>query len=241
MTDGLSFEIDNEVTRRIRQHARTHMTTEVCGVLIGENKDGVVAVRASIEATHASQAGTHVTFTQDAWEAIYRVKDESYPEDRIVGWYHSHPGFGVFLSEHDTFIHRNFFSSPDQLAWVYDPHTDEEGCFGWVEGEIHRVSLFSTRDNSGDGSERTPKEMEPAQPEASERKSGGGTLPWVRWSVTTLSYVAAMVLGFAIAHFLFPRFLLVTIDPATGEPRLLLPQASRQGQPAVDPNAGRSH
>jgi proteasome lid subunit RPN8/RPN11 len=97
-------EIDSEVSRRIRQHARAHSKTEVCGVLIGEDANGIIEIRASIEALNAAQAGTHVTFTQDAWEAIYRVKDELYPEDRIVGWYHSHPGFGVFLSEHDMFI-----------------------------------------------------------------------------------------------------------------------------------------
>ena len=118
-------EIDSEVTRRIRQHARAHSKTEVCGVLIGEDASGTIEIRASIEALNAAQAGTHVTFTQDAWEAIYRVKDELYPEERIVGWYHSHPGFGVFLSEHDMFIQQNFFSSPGQVAWVYDPHTDE--------------------------------------------------------------------------------------------------------------------
>ena len=142
----LRFEIDSEVTRCIRQHAHSNMTTEVCGVLIGGQRNGVVSIHASIQALNASQAGTHVTFTQDAWEAIYRIKDESFPEERIVGWYHSHPGFGVFLSEHDMFIHRNFFSSADQVAWVYDPHTDEEGCFGWIErrGAPHR-QLFDDR------------------------------------------------------------------------------------------------
>ena len=59
----------------------------------------------------AVQGGTHVTFTQDTWEHIYQIKDRDYPDARIVGWYHSHPGFGVFLSDHDTFIHKNFFSA----------------------------------------------------------------------------------------------------------------------------------
>jgi proteasome lid subunit RPN8/RPN11 len=236
---GPLFEIDNEVTRRIRQHARSHMTTEVCGVLIGEKSNGVVEVRASIEASNAAQAGTHVTFTQDAWETIYRVKDESYPEERIIGWYHSHPGFGVFLSEHDMFIQRNFFSSPDQVAWVYDPHTDEEGCFGWIEGEIHRISNFSVVDNNGDGVERTPKEMETALPEAGESKPGPAGAPprWIRWGTTALKYLSAMMLGFAIAYFLFPRFYFVTINPVTGEPMLVRPQGSA---PQPDPNAGRN-
>ena len=205
------FQIDNEVTRCIRQHARSHMKTEVCGVLIGEKRNGIVEVRASIEALNATQAGTHVTFTQDAWETIYKVKDEPYPDERIVGWYHSHPGFGVFLSEHDTFIHRNFFSSPDQVAWVYDPHTDEEGCFGWVDGDIHRISNFSIADNNGDGVERTPKPMEPvaeaeeAKPAAVRRQRQRGEQPaWLRLGITTLAYLSALVLGFAIAFFLFP-------------------------------------
>jgi proteasome lid subunit RPN8/RPN11 len=233
------FEIDNEVTRRIRQHARSHMTTEVCGVLIGDKRNGVVEVRASIEASNAAQAGTHVTFTQDAWETIYRVKDESYPDQRIIGWYHSHPGFGVFLSEHDMFIQRNFFSSPDQVAWVYDPHTDEEGCFGWIDGDIHRISTFSIVDNNGDGVERTPKEMDAVLPEATEsRPQPPGAPPaWIRWSTTALKYLSAMVLGFAIAYFLFPRFYLVAINPVTGEPMLVQPHGPA---PQPDPNAGKS-
>ena len=241
---GPLFEIDNEVTRRIRQHARSHMTTEVCGVLIGDKRNGVVEVCASIEASNAAQAGTHVTFTQDAWESIYRIKDESYPEQRIIGWYHSHPGFGVFLSEHDLFIQRNFFSSPDQVAWVYDPHTDEEGCFGWVDGEVHRISTFSIADNNGDGVERTPKETESVLPEGAQTspKPAGDPAAWIRWGTTALKYLSAMALGFAIAYFLFPRFYLVAINPLTGEPMLVRPQGPtpQPGNAVPDPNAGRS-
>jgi proteasome lid subunit RPN8/RPN11 len=239
---GPIFEIDNEVTRRIRQHARSHMTTEVCGVLIGDKRNGVVEVVASIEASNAAQGGTHVTFTQDAWEMIYRVKDESYPEQRIIGWYHSHPGFGVFLSEHDMFIQRNFFSSPDQVAWVYDPHTDEEGCFGWIDGDIHRISSFSIVDNHGDGVERTPKEMEAVAPETVEPRTAGAPAGWIRWGTTAAKYLSAMVLGFAIAYFLFPRLLVVAINPLTGEPMLVQPQGPtpQPGKDSSDPNAGRS-
>jgi proteasome lid subunit RPN8/RPN11 len=221
------FQIDNEVTRCIRKHARAHMQTEVCGVLIGETRNGAVEITASIEALNAAQAGTHVTFTQDAWETIYKVKDESYPDLRIVGWYHSHPGFGVFLSEHDSFIHRNFFSSPDQVAWVYDPHTDEEGCFGWVDGAIHRISNLSVIDNNGDGVERTPTETD-SRPEEdeesrtldrigaerslrSERKIG-----WRRWVATAVACISALLLGFSISYFLFPRVVVLLFDPTSG-------------------------
>lgn len=220
--------IDSEVTRRIRQHARAHPKTEVCGVLIGDDANNAIDIRASIEGTDAAQGGTHVTFTQETWESIYRVKDELYPNDRIVGWYHSHPGFGVFLSEHDMFIQENFFSSPGQVAWVYDPHTDEEGCFGWVSGEVHRLSRISIADKNGDGTERTPKSIESRLPDADEDEEDGAfarssarqskpSPSWVRFIASTLTYAAVLVLGFSIAYFLFPRVLALTVDPVTGQ------------------------
>jgi proteasome lid subunit RPN8/RPN11 len=137
--------MEAEVARRIRQHARSSMKAEVCGILIGTEQGRTTSVTACIAGVNAAQGGAHVTFTQETWEHIYKVKDKEHPNDRIVGWYHSHPGFGVFLSDHDTFIQENFFESPQQIAWVYDPHTDEEGCFGWYEGKIEKLDDVSFR------------------------------------------------------------------------------------------------
>jgi proteasome lid subunit RPN8/RPN11 len=137
--------MEAEVGRQVRQHSRSSPKTEVCGVLIGKEEGSTTVVEACIAGANAAQGGAHVTFTQDTWEHIYQIKDKKYPEDRIVGWYHSHPGFGVFLSDHDLFIHENFFSSPQQIAWVYDPHNDEEGCFGWHEGKIEKINDVAFR------------------------------------------------------------------------------------------------
>jgi proteasome lid subunit RPN8/RPN11 len=141
----LRVVIESEVARLVRQHARSSMKTEVCGVLIGREEGSHTIVEACIAGVNAAQGGAHVTFTQDTWEHIYQIKDKEYSDARIVGWYHSHPGFGVFLSEHDLFIHQNFFSSPHQIAWVFDPHNDEEGCFGWHNGTIEKIDDVAVR------------------------------------------------------------------------------------------------
>src|SRR5216683_7741062 len=141
--------IEGEVLRQIRQHARSNSKTEVCGVLIGEELGNGLSITARIPGLNAAQAGTYVTFTQDTWEHIYKIKDKDFPDERIVGWYHSHPGFGIFLSDHDTFIHKNFFSAPEQVAWVFDPHSDEEGCFGWHGGHLERIPRFAFTDAHG--------------------------------------------------------------------------------------------
>ena len=222
------IRIDSNVTRRIRQHARAHLKTEVCGVLIGESSDGIIDVRASIEALNAAQAGTHVTFTQDAWEEIYKVKDDLYPDARIVGWYHSHPGFGIFLSEHDLFIQENFFSSPGQVAWVYDPHSDDEGCFGWVAGKVARLTSIATLYQSGDPIEHATKghdsnsahddeNSEESEDSPQSRPARSTNVPmWVTISRMAFTHLTVLLAGFAAAFFLFPRIVALLPDPASG-------------------------
>jgi proteasome lid subunit RPN8/RPN11 len=194
--------MEAEVARKIRQHARTSMKAEVCGVLIGNTEHERMTVEACIAGINAAQGGAHVTFTQDTWEHIYKIKDKEYPDHKIVGWYHSHPGFGVFLSEHDLFIQQNFFSNPQQVAWVYDPHTDEEGCFGWIGGNIEKLSairvgylqdveitgkaahdLEEDEDSALDSMVRTNREQRPAEP------------AWMKWTTQILGYGAAVLLG----------------------------------------------
>jgi proteasome lid subunit RPN8/RPN11 len=48
-----------------------------------------------------------------------------------VGWYHTHPGFGIFLSNMDLFIHRNFFPQKWHIALVLDPVNKKSGYFCW--------------------------------------------------------------------------------------------------------------
>jgi proteasome lid subunit RPN8/RPN11 len=106
-------------------HARESLEAEVCGVLAGqvcEDDEGVfVHVEAIVRGTAASEGSTHVTFTQATWNAIHQQLEHDYPRLKIVGWYHTHPGFGVEFSEMDVFIQRNFFPGPSHIALVTDP------------------------------------------------------------------------------------------------------------------------
>jgi proteasome lid subunit RPN8/RPN11 len=245
----LTLRISAEVAREIRQHARANSKTEVCGVLVGADADGVTTIQARIPGVNAAQGGTHVTFTQDTWEHIFKIKDRDYPDDRIVGWYHSHPGFGVFLSDHDTFIHQNFFSSPLQVAWVYDPHSDEEGCFGWQGDRLERLDRFSVIDAKGGalaGASGRPEstgeeigvsewEAPPNSKQDFENNSEDVDLSRLARTVSAVfSHLAIFLLGAVLVWFLLPRILLmpVPVDPTTGKPL-----HSLQDQPDKD---GRS-
>jgi len=62
-----------------------------------------------------------MTFTPETWVQVNRVKDQRYADAKIVGWYHTHPRFGIFLSDMDKFIHKHHFSQPWTTALVVDP------------------------------------------------------------------------------------------------------------------------
>jgi len=242
------LQINSGVIREIRQHARSQSKAEVCGVLIGNDVDGTTSVQACIAGVNAAQAGTHVTFTQDTWEHIYKIKDRDYPDDRIVGWYHSHPGFGVFLSDHDTFIHKNFFSSPQQVAWVYDPHSDEEGCYGWKGSRLERVAQFVIVDDRGGEIAGASGKPEPliSQGEESvhsrdevsgraDRSEQEEVSRLARTVTAVFSYLTVFLLGALLAWYIFPRVMVmpVPVDPQTGQPLL----NSRPAQAATNPSS----
>jgi proteasome lid subunit RPN8/RPN11 len=122
---ALRVAVDRTPYAELIAHAKESLDVEVCGVVVGqvcEDDEGTfVHIEAIVRGAKASQASTHVTFTQATWNAIHQTLERDYPKLKIVGWYHTHPGFGVEFSDMDLFIQKNFFSGPTQIALVTDP------------------------------------------------------------------------------------------------------------------------
>src|SRR5689334_9606005 len=127
------------VLNDIHDHGKASSDVEVCGILVGNvYRDGdkpFVHIEAAIRGNHATSKSAQVTFTADTWTSIQQVLETSHPDKRILGWYHTHPGYGIFLSDMDVFIQENFFPEPWQVALVYDPKAKEEGLFLWKRGK----------------------------------------------------------------------------------------------------------
>ncbi len=138
------FAYMNEASAKfIYDYSLSDTSQELAGVLLGsyEEKDGHyrIFVKAAIEARYTEAAKGSVTFTHNTWDYINKVKDEKYPDYTIVGWFHTHPGFGIFLSGYDKFIHQYFFNLLWQVAYVVDPLAGQHGYFGWHSGSIVKI------------------------------------------------------------------------------------------------------
>jgi proteasome lid subunit RPN8/RPN11 len=132
-------------------YAHCFSTTEheVGGVLVGEFADeGPPIVHSLIPARHAAEGASDLTFTQQSWEDIHARMDREFSGLTIVGWYHTHPGYGLFLSAQDQFIHENFFQNPSQIAVVIDPLAGEEAVYRWNGNTLveHDRSPCAVRD-----------------------------------------------------------------------------------------------
>jgi proteasome lid subunit RPN8/RPN11 len=103
----------------------------LAGTLCRDEHGAYLLIEAAIPATDARQGRVSLTFTQESWAGMHAALERDHPDLAIVGWYHTHPGLGVFLSGQDLFIQRSFFAAPHQVALVVDPTAGTWGAFRW--------------------------------------------------------------------------------------------------------------
>ncbi|MBX6313518.1 MAG: Mov34/MPN/PAD-1 family protein [Isosphaeraceae bacterium] len=146
--DDLPIFLDRKPADAIERHALRDTSVELGGILLGkecvddETGTAFVWITESLEAKHYENTQASFTYTHDSWEEITRERDRQFPDLDIVGWYHTHPTFGIFLSSHDLFIHHHFFAQPLQVAYVVDPVNQTRGFFQWRGGQMAQVGGF---------------------------------------------------------------------------------------------------
>lgn len=80
-------------------------------------------------------------FYDDLNQHIDQVQRE-HPHLLRLGMYHTHPGYGVFLSNTDVDTFKGIFKDVFQIALVVDPLKNEEGVFSWLNGDVSPPSPF---------------------------------------------------------------------------------------------------
>ena len=150
------YKFDSDLLTQIEKHCYSTLEYEVGGMLFGKITSTTTQINGFVPALKASKQVVTLTFTHDVWDAILKEGEEKFPGQQIVGWYHTHPSFGIFLSDYDKFIQTEFFKQKGQVALVVDP---VEGKLGWFETAGSEVKLIAAdetatgpkkkKDNSG--------------------------------------------------------------------------------------------
>lgn len=141
--DDVKVYIKQDVYNALEKYASEDTEHERGTVILGDYREEMgkthVVISNYIEAKYTDASSSTLTFTHESWDYIHKEHDSKYPDKKIVGWQHTHPNYGIFLSSYDLFIHENFFNMPFQVAYVIDPIQNLRGFFSVEKRENRKV------------------------------------------------------------------------------------------------------
>lgn len=175
------YKVTPDLLREIEKHCYSTLDYEVGGMLFGKLTASTTQINGHVPALKASKDVVTLTFTHDVWEAILKEGEEKFPGQQIVGWYHTHPSFGIFLSDYDKFIQTQFFSQKGQVALVVDPVAGKLGWFETNGDDVRQIAADETTTG-------------PKQKRAGQVPSGSKKRP----SMAALAMASAASLAFGV-------------------------------------------
>jgi proteasome lid subunit RPN8/RPN11 len=108
----------------------------------------VIEIEQAVHGQITEANAVRVNISAQAWIEIFQIADRDYPDLQVLGWYHSHPGHGIFLSSTDQNTHNQVFSGAHQVAVVVETHMRRYGVFagGSKYGGFYQSELFEWDD-----------------------------------------------------------------------------------------------
>ncbi|MFQ3535203.1 MAG: hypothetical protein SNJ58_04940 [Aggregatilineales bacterium] len=161
--DDIRIFVRRGTYEALLQAAKASDQVEVGGILVGNvyrPTDGgrlIVEVSDFIISEGLIASMTELRYTFESWQSHQARLREQLPGKRIVGWYHTHvvtlptssaqslatqdeleagrDGTTMFFSQHDAFMHSQFFADEWYVALVLDPWGKSQ-FFQWKNGQI---------------------------------------------------------------------------------------------------------
>lgn len=150
-SDDVKVYIKQDVYKALEKLSLSDTTKELGSILLGnycqEHGKTHVILSHYIEAKYTDASASTLTFTHDTWDYVHKTHAQKLPEQKIVGWQHTHPNYGIFLSNYDMFIQENFFDLPFQVAYVIDPIQNLRGFFQWKNGRVEKLKGYYVYDD----------------------------------------------------------------------------------------------
>jgi proteasome lid subunit RPN8/RPN11 len=193
--------ISQSTHKEIREFSENKTEVECGGMLIGcvieEFGKTNIIIHGFVEAKYSEGTPTTLKFTHETWEYVHSEIAKKYKGMKIVGWIHTHPDFGIFLSEYDKFIQTNFFSDENQIALVVDPIQKSEGFYYWINGKIERCGGYYLFDKTG-----VKINAETAAPEKEDSSI----------TVNKVPFIYPLVIGILFACIIFLTFFCLSLN-----------------------------
>lgn len=144
--DDVKVYIKEDVCKKLEEYSSSDLKHELGTILLGNYTEELgkmnIVISDFIYAKYTDASASTLTFTHETWDYISKEYESKYSDLKIIGWQHTHPGYGIFLSNYDMFIQENFFNLPFQTAYVIDPVQHIRGFFQWKNGKVEKLKGF---------------------------------------------------------------------------------------------------
>lgn len=127
--------IEDFVYTFLYQYARVHNGQQKFAVLLGKSERAGgkrhIYIKSSLAVEGICEKQGKYLFTEKTWGQIYQDCEKYFPEQEIMGWFLSRPGFAL---EKNTVIeetHRTYFSGADKVFFMMEPLEKESVFFGF--------------------------------------------------------------------------------------------------------------
>ena len=114
---------------KMLKHGRAGVPMEVMGLLLGDAVDDYTIVIKDVFAMPQSGTGVSVEAVDPVFQKnMLDMLEQTGRTEKVIGWYHSHPGFGCWLSSTDENTQASFEQlNPRAVAVVVDPIQSVKG------------------------------------------------------------------------------------------------------------------
>ena len=114
---------------KMLKHGKAGIPLEVMGLMLGDYVDEYTVKCIDVFAMPQSGTETTIEAIDEAFQAkMVEMLKQTGRNEIVVGWYHSHPGFGCFLSSVDVQTQKSFEKLDDRfVAVVVDPIQSVKG------------------------------------------------------------------------------------------------------------------
>lgn len=150
------------VWRQLWQYAGDNKDREIGGVLLGnviEEPGSGLDIQAYLPGRYMEETLASLTFNHRTWNDIHQRHAREHSDKKIIGWFHTHPGHGIFLSRYDLYIHQSFFPRPGQIAVVFDPVHNSAGFFQRQEFQLRQLRRIHIYNRPGDAFDQNTRDF----------------------------------------------------------------------------------
>lgn len=99
-------------------------------------------IKSALQLNEMEVSPEHLDLSDKVWGQVYETSSKYFPEQEILGWFLSIPGFTMQLNEMIVKTHLDYFAGNEKVLFVAEPGEWEEAFYIYENGQMNRQSGY---------------------------------------------------------------------------------------------------